>query len=305
MVGLAYFFFFKFLDNMSSKQKKEAFLVVSEQIATKSEAVFKGMASNSTSKASERKGVASEPFHIAKHAEHVRSMFEVCWMSILAGISSPLQEIDASDVQSTQVVLVAFRCAVYMSCIFDVDTARNAFISTLTKYGYIGSMHDLVFKPKLLECVRALLEVAVVDGNWLKTSWLDVLRSVSSLESILSAASSMDGGANFGDSNRNGGAMGRPRPTSNSEADPNYNRPLTAQEEQQAEATAQSLLVAVDRIFTLSNKLSGVSATKLYFFNFSRPQLLTLSNHFARFLLRKFSSQLHPRRYLQFHECIV
>ena len=242
---------------------------VSEQIALRSEAAFKGISMSTggaSAKVAERKGVASEPFHTAKHAEHVRLMFEVCWMPILAGISAPLQEADVNDLQTVQTCMLSFRCAIHLSSIFDVETARNAFTSTLTKYAFINSSHDFLFRQKHVESIRAVLDVAIVDGNWLKAAWLDVLRCISQLERIMnSAAKDNDGvmvpgvSVSTSDGPRDRmGSVARQRPVGSAETDPIYNRPLTAQEDMQAEAVAQSLLVCVDRIFTSSVKLSGV-----------------------------------------------
>ena len=244
--------------NMSSKQKKEAFLAVSEEIATRSEAVFKGISATNA----ERKGVDALPFHVARHAEHVRLMFEVSWMPILVGVSAPLQEVDMSDAQSAQLIMTAFRCAIHLSSIFELDTARNAFASTLNKYAFLSSSSDFILKPKLVECIRAILDVGFTDGNWIKGTWLDVFRCVSQVERLMSSNKNSENvivpgvAIGSGDGKVGGpGGAGKPRPT---DTDPALNRPLTAQEETQAEAISQSLLIAMDRIFTSSNRLNGV-----------------------------------------------
>lgn len=248
-------------DNMSNRQKKEVFSQVSEDIAARSEAVFKGI----TAKNVGRKGVDALPFHVARHAEHARLMFEVCWMSILAGISAPLQEVEVGDAQTTMLVMTAFRCAVHLGSIFDLDIMRNAFASTLTKYAFLHSPQELVLKPKYVECVRAMLEIALADGNWLKETWLDVFRCVSHLERFLSSnvngsgSNLIPGAANVGsDSRGTTVSPAKARPSMPSETDPSFNRALTSSEDKVADAVAQGLLVAVDRIFNSSSRLSGV-----------------------------------------------
>lgn len=57
----------------------------------------------------------------------------------------------------------------------------------LIKYTHFTSMSDLVFKKKAVECVKAILDVAYTDGNWLDAGWLDVLRCVSHVEKCVNS----------------------------------------------------------------------------------------------------------------------
>jgi brefeldin A-inhibited guanine nucleotide-exchange protein len=261
---------------MSARQKKEAFLLVSEEISTRGEAAFKGISNKNKT----RNGVAAHPFYVARHAEHIRSMFGICWMPVLAGISAPLQEADAADTQTTTLCMHAFRSAIHLAAIFDLDLERNALVSTLTKYAQLNAATDLVFKPKHVESIRALLEIAYADGNWLRGSWLDVLRCVSALERWVSAAGK--GGLAYGSGSETstngiipGVAVGigsdgivpavvSVPSTNDFEKGKRLDKKksellaLTKEDESQIAATAQSILVAMDRIFTASVRLSGV-----------------------------------------------
>jgi brefeldin A-inhibited guanine nucleotide-exchange protein len=258
---------------MTAPQKKEVLLTVSEEIATRSEAAFKGMANN---KSQNRTGVAGHPFHVAQHTEHVRSMFNISWMPILAGISAPMQEAESSDLQTTTLCLMAFRSAIHLAAVFDLDLERNALLSTLTKYAYMTSITDLLFKPKNVESIRVLLEIGHADGNWLRGSWLDILRCVSSLERWMSMIGK-NGSQDFLPTDASGvipgvavglGGDGGVVPTVISIGGENDKRKmekrkpelvLTKEDEAQLAANAQAILVSMDRIFTSSTRLTGVS----------------------------------------------
>lgn len=257
---------------MTTKQKKEAIVQATEEGEKRVEEAFKD-----TSKS--RKGVAAEPYYIARHAEHVRLMFEVCWFAVLAGISAPLQEADITDTQSSHLILIGFRCAIHLGCIFDLETSRNAFVSTLTKYAYVSSVLDFVLKPKMPECIKALLESGAADGNWMNGSWVDILRCVSSLERVTSAhgntsnnsgntSGALEGvipgvatGLNDGQNRMNQKKQTQVQQIQNSSTpDKVENQPvLTKGEIMQAESIAQNMLISMDRIFTSSSRLTGVN----------------------------------------------
>lgn len=263
---------------MSARQKREALLLVNEEIATRSEAAFKGISNKSKDK---RNGVAAHPFFVARHAEHIRSMFAISWMPVLAGISAALQEADNTDIQTTQLCLQGFRASIHLAAIFDLDLERNALISTLTKYAYLSHPTDLLYKPKYVDSVRMLLECAHSDGNWLRGSWLDVLRCVSSLERWVSAAGKTGGIGSSSMDSVNGiipgvavGMGGDVVPSvvnvpsandfekgkkSDKGGKKNDSHTLSKEDEYAIASTAQSILVAMDRIFAASARLSGAA----------------------------------------------
>jgi brefeldin A-inhibited guanine nucleotide-exchange protein len=105
-------------------------------------------------------------------------MFEVAWMSFLAGLSGPLQETD--DLAVVVLCLDGVKSAIRIVCFFDLELERNAFVTTLAKFTFLNNYGEM--KIKNIEAIKALLDVAVSDGNNLKGSWQDVLTCVSQLE---------------------------------------------------------------------------------------------------------------------------
>lgn len=128
---------------------------------------------------SQRKGSkSSEQFFSASHFVHVRPMFEVAWIPFLAGISGPLQETD--DLEVVELCLDGFKSAIHIVCFFDMELERNAFVTTLAKFTFLNNLGEM--KTKNMEAIKALLDVAVNEGNNLKGSWREVLTCVSQLE---------------------------------------------------------------------------------------------------------------------------
>ena len=127
----------------------------------------------------QRKGSkASDQYFSASHFVHVRPMFEVAWIAFLAGLSGPLQATD--DIEIVELCLDGFKSAIRIVCFFDLELERNAFVTTLAKFTFLNNLGEM--KTKNMEAIKALLDVAVTEGNHLKGSWREVLLCVSQLE---------------------------------------------------------------------------------------------------------------------------
>jgi brefeldin A-inhibited guanine nucleotide-exchange protein len=138
---------------------------------------------------SQRKGAKSgEQFFSASHFVHVRPMFEVAWIPFLAGLSGPLQAAD--DLEIVELCLDGFKSAIRIVCFFDLELERNAFVTTLAKFTFLNNLGEM--KPKNMEAIKALLDVAVTEGNNLKGSWREVLTCVSQLEHMQLIGSGVD-----------------------------------------------------------------------------------------------------------------
>ena len=130
----------------------------------------------------------SDQFYSASHFVHVRPMFEVAWIPVLAGISGPLQQTD--DMEVVELCLDGFKNAIRIVCFFDLELERNAFVTTLAKFTFLNNLGEM--KAKNMEAIKALLDVAVTEGNNLKGSWHEVLSCVSQLEHMQLISSGID-----------------------------------------------------------------------------------------------------------------
>lgn len=165
--------------------EREAYVLESEGMASKTEGLFRAMLRG------QKRGAAARPteqFYAASSIEHVRPMFAVAWMPILAGISGPLQ--DSDDIEMINLSLEGFKQAIKIVCLFDLELERNAFVTTLAKFTFLNNFGEM--RTKNVEAIRTMLDVAIVDGNYLKSSWREVLTCVSQLERFQLISSGAD-----------------------------------------------------------------------------------------------------------------
>lgn len=233
--------------------QREAYVAKSEEMANKTEALFKSMLR------AQRKGGVSAQFFSASHFEHVRPMFEVAWMPILAGISGPLQ--DSEDMDTILFCLEGFKNAIRIICLFDLELERNAFITTLAKFTFLNNLGEM--KPKNVEAIKCLLDIAISEGNYLKGSWKEVLTCVSQLERFQLISRGVDQDTvpdiSFGRrQTRESIDSGRPR-QSVQVSRPKPPKGNTYDEEVAEESRSSQIVIATDRIFTSSANLSGTA----------------------------------------------
>jgi len=127
------------LANVGRDLQKEAYLMQSSGMATKTEALFKTLIR------SQRRGTKpGDQYFSASHFVHVRPMFEVAWIPFLAGISGPLQDTD--DLEVVELCLDGFKSAIRIVCVFDLELERNAFVTTLAKFTFLNNLGEMKTK---------------------------------------------------------------------------------------------------------------------------------------------------------------
>ncbi|KAF9247274.1 hypothetical protein BU15DRAFT_39296 [Melanogaster broomeanus] len=215
------------LANVGRDLQKEAYMLQSSSIASKTEGLFR------TLMRSQRRSRAGEHFFSASHFVHVRPMFEVAWIPFLAGLSGPLQNTD--DPEVVDLCLDGFKNAIHIVCFFDLELERNAFVTTLGKFTFLSNFGEM--KSKNMEAIKTLLDVAVSEGNNLKGSWREVLSCVSQLEHMQLISS----GVEIPDA----GNKGRHKKLPN--------------EDLANESRSTHITVAADMVFSLSHHLSGTA----------------------------------------------
>jgi brefeldin A-inhibited guanine nucleotide-exchange protein len=168
---------------MANKTEASHVMLLTTISLTLQQALFK------TLMHTQRKGSkSSDHFYSASHFVHVRPMFEVAWIPVLAGISGPLQQTD--DMEVVELCLDGFKNAIRIVCFFDLELERNAFVTTLAKFTFLNNLGEM--KVKNMDAIKALLDVAVTEGNNLKGSWHEVLSCVSQLEHMQLISSGVD-----------------------------------------------------------------------------------------------------------------
>ena len=209
-------------------------------------------------------GKKESNFTSAKQIEHVRPMFKGGWTSFLSAFSLALKEND--DIDIIYLCLDGLKSSIRIACVFQLDLERNAFIQSLTKFTLLvtglGEM-----KVKNIETIKTLVTIAYTDGNYLQDSWLEVLKVISQLEMAqligtgvkpqfisivkekdlkpLKESTSFFRKEDHSTIDAVFGGIGRDK------------NKVAIVKESMEETSSQSIVVAVDRIFTSSTKLGG------------------------------------------------
>mmetsp|Transcript_58738 Transcript_58738/g.137076 ORF Transcript_58738/g.137076 Transcript_58738/m.137076 type:complete len:1749 (+) Transcript_58738:59-5305(+) len=149
-------------------QKFELFVRETESIVQKSQELMKQkVLKNKDSK-----------FVAAQNVEHVRPLFEVACWPMLATLAVLLEMQDAA--QSVELCIEGFKHCIRIAARFDMDTERDAFVSSLAKFTYLTTLKEM--KQKNIECIKALMSIALSEGNNLGPSWQYVLHCISQLD---------------------------------------------------------------------------------------------------------------------------
>lgn len=279
------------LSSVGRDFQREAYTLQSEGMVSKTEALFRTMVRASKRGGGGSGGAASRTgngatdttFFAASHFEHVRPMFTVAWMAILAGISAPLQESDDPDVVALS--LDGFKQAIKIVCLFDLELERNAFVTTLAKFTFLNNLSEM--RPKNVEAIKALLGVAAIDGNYLKSSWRDVITCVSQLERFQLISQGVDARV-VPEVGRKAGSSSSRSSASSRAAAAAASRPT---DEVARETGSRHITIAADRVFSASNTLSGTAIVDfvraLSEVSWSEIQSSGMSDHPRTFCLQK------------------
>ncbi|KAL4905172.1 hypothetical protein BDW74DRAFT_19938 [Aspergillus multicolor] len=233
----------------------ERYTQASEEMANKTEQLYRSLIR------AQRKTAVKEAlsrFIFATSVQHAGSMFNVTWMSFLSGLSAPMQ--DTQNLKTIKLCMEGMKLAIRISCSFDLETPRVAFVTALAKFTNLGNVREMVAKN--VEALKILLDVALSEGNHLKSSWRDILTCVSQLDRLQLLSDGVDEGslpdvsrarvvppsASDG-SRRSMQAPRRPRPKS-------ITNPTPFRAEIAMESRSTEMVKGVDRIFTNTANLS-------------------------------------------------
>ncbi|KAK0425566.1 hypothetical protein QR680_009262 [Steinernema hermaphroditum] len=165
-------------------------------------------------------------FTSASHVEHVMPMFQIVWTPCLAAFSTGFR--DSDDEVIWKSCLGGFRYAIRVACLFRMRLERDAYVQGLASFTNLNMKTSIAeMKSKNVESIKLLLVVGDENGDYLDESWFDVLKCISHLE----VAQML--GQHVYAKNLHG-----------------YDRTLQ-------ETSSQDIVVAVDKIFQGSSKLSA------------------------------------------------
>jgi brefeldin A-inhibited guanine nucleotide-exchange protein len=241
--------------NASRDIRKEEY-AQTEQIAARTEQLYKNLL-----RAQRRGGAAKvlvTKFIPASSFKHAGPMFDVAWMSFLTALTGASQ--DTQNLETIKLCMEGQKLAIRIACLFDLETPRQAFVASLAKFTNLSNLSEM--KAKNMEALKALLDVANIEGNLLRDSWRDILTCISQLDRFQLISTGVDEGA-VPDVLKHHG-QGRPRPQSRKSLNvPKGHRPRTQsgtvnfQADIAEESRSADIVRGVDRIFTNTAKMSG------------------------------------------------
>ncbi|TVY43770.1 Protein transport protein [Lachnellula occidentalis] len=249
------------LATVGRDMQREAYTKHAEEISIRSEQLFKSLYKKERKNAS--KSDVSK-FIPATSFKHVGPMFDVTWMSFFSGLSGQMQ--NAHNIETIKLCMEGMKLAIRIACLFDLETAREAFVSALKNATNLNNPTEMVAKN--VEALKILLEIAQAEGNLLKESWRDILMCVSQLDRLQLISDGVDEGSipdvskariqppsrqDTGSSRKSTQSIRpppRPRPR-HSSTGTSYSLEIAM------ESRSDEVIKAVDRIFTNTANLSG------------------------------------------------
>ncbi|TIA21698.1 hypothetical protein D6C81_03730 [Aureobasidium pullulans] len=239
--------------NFGRDLQREAYAQASDQMATKTEQLFKNLMK------SQRRGAVRSPmvkFIPASSFKHVGPMFEVTWMSFLTALSGGTQE--TNNIERVRLCMEGQKLAIRICCLFDLTDPRQAFIASLARFTNLYNLSEM--KAKNIEALKAVLDVAQNEGNLLKDSWRDILTCISQLDRFQLISTGVNEG-DVPDMLRSHSSATNPNRKSLGVPPRNRNRNsvsgIVYQPDIAEESRSADMVRSVDRIFTNTANLSG------------------------------------------------
>uniref|UniRef100_A0A671NMA3 Brefeldin A-inhibited guanine nucleotide-exchange protein 1-like n=1 Tax=Sinocyclocheilus anshuiensis TaxID=1608454 RepID=A0A671NMA3_9TELE len=232
----------------SEKQRRLLYNVEMEQMAKTAKALMEAVSH------------VQAPFTSATHLEHVRPMFKLAWTPFLAAFSVGLQDCDDTEVAS--LCLEGIRCAIRIACIFSIQLERDAYVQALARFTLLTASSGITeMKQKNIDTIKTLITVAHTDGNYLGNSWHEILKCISQLELAQLIGTGVKARYISGTVRGKEGFITSTKEQMSDEylgLGGNVDRKQIASiQESIGETSSQSVVVAVDRIFTGSTRLDG------------------------------------------------
>ncbi|KAG8441967.1 hypothetical protein GDO86_010953 [Hymenochirus boettgeri] len=235
----------------SEKQRRLLYNLEMEQMAKTAKALMEAVSH------------VQAPFTSATHLEHVRPMFKLAWTPFLAAFSVGLQDCDDTEVAS--LCLEGIRCAIRIACIFCIQLERDAYVQALARFTLLTVSSGITeMKQKNIDTIKTLITVAHTDGNYLGSSWHEILKCISQLELAQLIGTGVKPRYISGTVRNREGSFSGTKDQASDEfvslglVGGNVDwKQMASIQESIGETSSQSVVVAVDRIFTGSTRLDG------------------------------------------------
>mmetsp|Transcript_9258 Transcript_9258/g.19271 ORF Transcript_9258/g.19271 Transcript_9258/m.19271 type:complete len:2226 (+) Transcript_9258:141-6818(+) len=221
-------------------RKREKFRKEREEMMAASEQMFKKRPSKNMSSRKLNLDSSTQLTDSVSPADVVKPMFDVTWGPLIGTLSQVLES--STNETSIALCLSGFVYSIRLASHSGMSLARNTFVNSLAKFTTLGSIKEM--KSKNIECIRTLLSIAIIDGEYLGDSWSPILQCISQLGRLHLFASGLDSEDQFLQ-------VGSPQLTKISEA-------AREMEENNGKAVLAAVNeVLIDKVFSSSVTLSA------------------------------------------------
>ncbi|KAL9184358.1 hypothetical protein ACHAXT_002444 [Thalassiosira profunda] len=174
----------------ADEKKREKFRKEREEMMAASEQLFKKrpVDKSSYSRKPSVEGGQLDSTDSVSPADVVKPMFDVTWGPLIGTLSQVLES--STNETIVALCLSGFVYSIRLSSQSGMSLARNTFVNSLAKFTTLGSIKEM--KSKNIECIRTLLSIAIIDGEYLGESWAPILQCISQLGRLHLFASGLD-----------------------------------------------------------------------------------------------------------------
>jgi len=174
----------------AEEKKREKFRKEREEMMAASEQLFKKRPAldGNYSKKFSHESTQNQSYDSVLPADVVKPMFDVTWGPLIGTLSQVLES--SRNETSIALCLSGFVYSIRISSHSGMSLARDTFVNSLAKFTTLGSIKEM--KSKNIECIRTLLSIAIIDGEYLGESWSPILQCISQLGRLHLFASGLD-----------------------------------------------------------------------------------------------------------------
>lgn len=172
----------------AEEKRREKFRKEREEMMSASEQLFKKRPPDKNYSKKLSHGSSNQLTDSVSPADVVKPMFDVTWGPLIGTLSQVLES--SSNETSIALCLSGFVYSIRISSHSGMSLARNTFVNSLAKFTTLGSIKEM--KSKNIECIRTLLSIAIIDGEYLGESWSPILQCISQLGRLHLFASGLD-----------------------------------------------------------------------------------------------------------------
>lgn len=235
--------------------QREAYVQASEAMANKTEQLYKQLLR------AQRRTTKSLPvskFIPAVSSKHVGPMFEVTWMPFLTALSAQAQD---HNIEIVRLCIEGIRLAIRISCLFDLESSRQAFVSFLARFTNLYNLSEMTTRN--MEALKVLIDIAHTEGNLLRESWREILTCISQLDRFQLISAGIDERAVPDVLKSQSQGKGAPQSRrslnvpANRRRQPSHSGNIHFQADVAEESRSTDIVRGVDRIFTNTANLSG------------------------------------------------